>query len=119
MSNQSNHYSSTGAGKNERENDSQEKNSQNQVNTSNENRKHYNRGRNYHRNANDISPNFHFEGVKPELGGVLTLHTEKVKKKLTYQLFKDKLTNYVMKKMDWGKDLQISILNLKDQFEEF
>ena len=62
--------------------------------------------------------NLHFEGAKPELGGLLILHTEKVKKKLTYKVFKEKLTNYVMTNLYEGKDLHIEILNLKDPFEE-
>ena len=64
-----------------------------------------NRVQNYHRNANNISLKFHFEEENTELGGVLTLFTEKVKKKLPYQVFKDKLINYVMKNLYEGKDL--------------
>ena len=60
--------------------------------------------------------NLHFEGAKPELGGLLILRTEKVKKKLTYKVFKEKLTNYVMTKRDGGKDPQILILHLKGTF---
>ena len=63
---------------------------QNQGNTNNENIEHNNRGRNYRQNANSIILNIHFEGTKPELGGVLTLRTEKVKHKFPYQVFKDK-----------------------------
>ena len=58
-----------------------------------------NRVQNYHRNANNIILKFHFEEENIELGGVLTLFTEKVKKKLPYQVFKDKLINYVMKNL--------------------
>ena len=46
------------------------------------------------------------------------MRTERVKRKLPYQVFKDKLTNYVMTNLDGGKDIQILILNLRDPFEE-
>ena len=118
MPDQSNNSPVSGSGKNKRGNDSQNNTSQNQGNVSNENGKHNNQGQNYLRNANSISFNFHFEGVKPELGGGLALHTEKVDKKLPYQVFREKLTKYVMTKLDGGKDIQIELFHIKDLFEQ-
>ena len=65
---------------------------------------------------NSIIPNFYFEGAKPELDGVLTVRTEKVKKKIPYQVFKDKLTNYIMTNLDVGKYIHILIFHLKGPF---
>ena len=79
-------FSSNRCWENERVNSSQDNTSRNHGNKSNENGKHKNRGKKIIWNANSISPNFRFEGAKPELGGVLTLRTEKVKNKLLYQL---------------------------------
>ena len=118
MSDQNKNSPVVGAGKNERDNNSQDNTGWNQGNRSNLNGKHNNNGWKYRRNKNDISLNFHFEGAKPEIGGALTLCTEKVKKKLPCQVFKEKLTNYVMTKLDGGKDLHIAILHLKDPFEK-
>ena len=53
-----------------------------------------------------------------ELGGVLTLRTEKVKKKIPYWEFKDKLTKLVITNMDGVKYLQTEELHLKDLFKE-
>ena len=116
MSDQSNNSPAMSAGENERGNDSQDKTSQNKGNTINKNGKHNKRGQTFRWNTNDISSKFYFEVLKPKIGGVSTLHTDEVFK-IPYQVSKDELTNNVMTKLDGGKDLQISILHLKDPFD--
>ena len=77
------------------------------------------RRRNNRRNVNVDLVNKSFEGETPDIGAVLALKSEKVDKKLTFDSFREKLSDFLMKKLDHAKDVVAIVKTMKDPSPAF
>jgi hypothetical protein len=60
-----------------------------------------------------------FEGAEPGVGAVLGLRYEKIDKKVTYEVFREKMSNYIERTMKYGDDVVCIIKEYEDPLEAF
>jgi hypothetical protein len=65
------------------------------------------------------SANKNFEGAEPGVGAVLGLRYEKIDKKVTYEVFREKMSNYIERTMKYGDDVVCLIKDYEDPIESF
>jgi transcription antitermination factor NusG len=71
-----------------------------------------------HQSAMDVS-NKNFEGAEPEIGCVLGLKYEKIDKKVTFDVFKEKMCNYIEHKMEFGTEISGLVKDYEDVLHTF
>ena len=90
-----------------------------QTNGSGNNNENNNQGRNRNNRNYGNSNNYfnaikNFEGVEPKVGVVLGLRLERFDKKVLFEIFKDKLINYMGHEIMMGKDMECLLKNRED-----
>jgi hypothetical protein len=60
-----------------------------------------------------------WEGAKPEVGAVLGLKTEKITKKVTFEVFREKLATYVLSEFNNPKDVLPAVKRMTDPMVDF
>ena len=93
--------------------------SSNQTPTSRSASRPRNRNSNNRSDVNQSSDSTTFEGACPEIGAVIALRTETIKKREPYAVFTDKLADYVITTMKHGSDVERCIRHLVDPMEGF
>jgi hypothetical protein len=63
--------------------------------------------------------NRNFEGAEPGVGAVLGLRYEKIDKKVTFEIFREKMSNYIERTMKYGDDVACIIKSYEDPLESF
>ena len=85
--------------------------------TSNNNNRS-NRNNNRFRNVGNHATRT-FEGAEPKVGAVLGLRSERFDKKVTFEVFKEKMINYIGREMEMGDDIVCIIKTGADPQDKF
>ena len=76
------------------------------------------RGNNRNQSAMDTS-NKNFEGAEPEIGCVLGLRYERIDKKVTFEIFREKMSNFIERKMEYGNEISGIVKTYEDVLKTF
>ena len=69
-----------------------------------------NRGQGKHKKQHYLElSNKDFEGETPEIGCVLGLRNEKITKKVPFDTFRDKIADFIVKKLDNAMDIMLIV----------
>ena len=68
---------------------------------------------------NQVSNPINYEGECSEVGAILGLKVEKFNKKASYEVFIEKVSNYIVKKYTDGADIKTLLIEGKDPVEEY
>ena len=100
-------------------NNNRNSNSNNQRNNDNRgaNRTNNNNNRN-NQSAMDVS-NKNFEGAEPEIGCVIGLKYERIDKKVTFEIFREKMCNYIERKIEFGTEISGLVKDYENVLESF
>ena len=60
-----------------------------------------------------------FRGETPSIDAVLSLSTERIDKSVPFEIFQEKIKNYVLKELKRGEDIVSLVTDLKNPMEEF
>jgi hypothetical protein len=72
-----------------------------------------------YKNFSDLNEQRNWEGEEPKVGGVLGLRSEWLDKKVSFEVFLEKTTDYILQEFTNPRDIVGSIRDMKDPLINF
>ena len=118
MSTENQNTPGTGEVVNDANNDDANSGSATGQNRNTENRRNDNKKKGY-RNISDMNEQKGWEGEEPKMGSVLGLRGEWLEKKVSFEVFLEKTTDYILRELTNPRDIVGAIRDLKDPNTDF